>query len=134
MSKKTPTSLQAKHALASVAFFARVLLHSSALFLVALFPCTPPSFALLNATESEAPVDQDESSEEEAISVQARTRVGRNQPGPPLLVPLPGGVSLATASIAGVPYSGHRPPIISWRLAAIDVLTLATLATTNRPA
>ena len=72
------------------------------------FPCATPSFGLLNVTESEAPVDQDESSEEEAISVQARTRVGRDQPGLRLLVPVHGGLSLATASIASLPHSGHR--------------------------
>ena len=110
MSKKTPTSLQAKHVLASVALFARDWLHSSVLFAVALLPCTTPSFGMLNSTEFEAPVDQHESSAEEAISVQARTRVGRDQPGSPLLVPVRGGLSLATASIAVVPHSGHRLP------------------------
>jgi hypothetical protein len=110
MSRKTPTSLQAKHALASVAFFARVLLHSSVLFVVALFPCTEPGIGLLNSTESEAPVDQDESSEEEAISEQARTGVGRDQPGSPLPVPVRVGLSLTTVGIARVPNSGHRLP------------------------
>ena len=110
MSKKTPTSLQAKHAFPRGAFFARVLLQASVLFVVALFPCATPSFGLLTVAESEAPVDQDESSEEEAISVQARTRVGRNRPGSPLLVPVRDGLNLATASIAVVPHSGHRLP------------------------
>jgi len=110
VSKNTPISLRAKHALPRVEFLARVLLHSSVLFVVALFPCATPSFGLLNVTESEAPVDQDESSEKEAISVQARTRVGGDQPDSPLLVPMRGGLSLAVASIASVPNSGHRLP------------------------
>ena len=103
-------SVQAKRALPRMAFFARVLLHSSVLFVMALFPCATPSFVLLTETESEAPVNQEELSEEEAISVQARTRVGRDQPASPLLGAVRGGLSLATASIAGVPHSGHRLP------------------------
>jgi len=86
MSKSTPTSLQAKHALPRVATFARVLMHSSVLFVVALFLCATPGLGLLNVPESEAPVDQDESPEEEAISVQAPTRVGRGQLGSSLRV------------------------------------------------
>lgn len=108
MSKNRPTRLRAKHALPRVAIFARVLLHSSVLFVVALFPCATPSFGLLNATESEAPVDQDESSEEEAINVQARTRVGRDQPGFRRLGPVHGGLKVATVNITSLPHSGHR--------------------------
>ncbi len=81
MRKKTPTSLQAKHAFPCVAFFLRALLHFALFFVVASFPCGRPSFGLVNVTESEAPVEQDESSEEEAFSVQARSRVARYSAG-----------------------------------------------------
>jgi hypothetical protein len=113
--KETPTSLRAKRSLSSVAFVARVLLHSFVLFVVVLFPCAAPSFGLFNLTESEAPVEEDESSEEEVTKVQARIRVARirvarDQPGLPFLVPMRGRLNLATASMAGVPHSGHRLP------------------------
>jgi hypothetical protein len=110
MSKKSPTSLQAKHALPWVAFFARVLLHSSVLLVGALFPCATPTLGLLTVAESEAPVDEDESSEELAISVRDRTRVDRDPPGSPLLGPVRGGLSLAPSSTASVTNSGHRLP------------------------
>ena len=110
MSKCRSTTLLAKHALPRAAFFSRILLHSCVLFVVVLFSCTAPGLGLLAVTGSEAPVDQDESSEEEAISVQARARVVRDQPGSPLLVPVRGGLSLATSGVAGVPHSGHRLP------------------------
>ncbi|MDA1051184.1 MAG: hypothetical protein O3C40_11985 [Planctomycetota bacterium] len=108
MSKKTQTSFQAKHALARVAFFARVLLHSSMLFVVALFPCATPGMGLVNVTESEAPADQDESSAKEAISLQCRTRVVRNQPSSSFVVPMRSGLGLAAAKIAGHLHTGHR--------------------------
>lgn len=110
MSKNWPTSLQAKYVARRVAFFARILLHSSVLFVLALFPCATPSFGLLTETESEAPVDQDESSEKEATGVQARTRVGHNELGSRLVVSVRGGSSLTAVNIAVVPHSGHRLP------------------------
>ncbi len=110
MSKKTPTSLRAKHALRCVAFFARVLLYSSVLFVVAFFPCNTPTFGLLTVAESEAPVDEGESSEDVAISVRVRTQVDRDQLGSQLLGPVRGGLSLATSSTASVTNSGHRLP------------------------
>ncbi len=108
MSKITPISLQAKHAIRKVALLASVLLHCSVFFVVALFPCAAPSLGLVNVTESEAPADQDESSAKEAISLQSRARIVRNQPGSPLLVPDRGGLNLATVKISGHTYFGHR--------------------------
>ena len=88
MSKNLPRSLQAKLALPRLAFLARAVVHIAVLLVVALFPSATPSFGLFTATEFEAPMDQDESSEEEAISVLARTRAGRERPGSQLLAPV----------------------------------------------
>lgn len=110
MINKTPTLLQARHALSRVAFSTRVALHFSVLFVLALFPCHTPSVGLLDLTESEAPLDQDESSEEAAVGVQARTHIRRRQAGFSLLVPVRGGLSLSTAGTANIPHSGHRLP------------------------
>ena len=110
MSKHAPTLFQTHRALPRAAFLARALLHAAVLLVMSVFPCTPPGLELLNVAESEAPFDQDQSSEEEAISVHARARVGRGQPGWPLLVPVRGGLSLVTAEVATAPRSGHRLP------------------------
>ena len=110
MSKKTPTSLSAKYALRSVTVLARVVLRTSVLFAVILVPCATPTLGLLNVTEPKAPTDTDESAAEEAISVQARARVVGSAPASPLLVPLRGGLRIATSSVAASPYSGHRLP------------------------
>jgi hypothetical protein len=109
MSKNTLIPLQAKYAIRRVTLLASVLLHCSVLFAVTLFPCATPWLGRVNATESEAPVDQDESSAKEAISLQPRTRAVRKQPGSPLLVvPMHGGLSHAAAKIAGHLHTGHR--------------------------
>lgn len=80
------------------------------MLVAAFFPCAASSFGLLNVVESEAPFDQDESSQENAISVQIRTRAGRDQPGLQLPAPVRASLNVATASIAAVPHSGHRLP------------------------
>ena len=110
MSKKIRISLQANLALPRLAFLARVVLHVAVLFVVGLFPSATPGFGLLAATEFEAPMDQDESSGEEAISVLARTRARREQPGSLLLAPVRCGTNLSAASRVDVPRSGHRLP------------------------
>ena len=112
MSNETPRLFQVKRLFPRMAFSARVALHSSVLFVVALFPCAESSIGLLHLTESETPVDRDESSDEAANSVQVRTRVRRNRqrPGSSLLVTVHGGQSLPTAGIARTPQSGHRLP------------------------
>jgi hypothetical protein len=108
MSKRWLASRLGKRVSPSTAFFARVLLHAAILFVVALLPCSPSSFGLSTGTESEAPMDEDGSSEEEAITVQARSRVRRIQFGLPALLPPPCGLSFKTTGNAGDPPSGHR--------------------------
>lgn len=109
VSKNSTMSLQARYALRRVALLARVLLHCSVVFVLALCPCATPSLGLINVAESEAPADQDESSlTKEAISSQCRAGVVRNQSSSPFAAPLRGGVSLAAAKIAGHPHTGHR--------------------------
>jgi len=110
MSRKTLATFQAKHAIPRVAFFARVLAHAAVLFVAALFPCTALSLGLPNVTESESPAGPDEPSEEEAVCLQARSRVARSQPSSPLLVPVRVGFRRAAARPASVPHSGHRLP------------------------
>ena len=110
MIEKTLTTPLAKHALPRAAFFARVLSHACVLFVVTLFPCTTLSLGLPNVTESESPAGSDESSEEEAVCLQVRTRVVRNQPSSPLLVPDRVGFRHATARLASLPHAGHRLP------------------------
>lgn len=108
MSKNQPVRRQVERILPRVPNLARVLLHASILFVVALFPCSPSSSGLFTGTESEAPMDEDGSSQEEAITVQARSRVRHIQFGLPAVLSPPCGLSLKTTGEAGVPLSGHR--------------------------
>lgn len=99
-----------KRVISRVACLTRVFVHWSALFVVALFPCATLSAGLLNVTESEAPLDVGESSEEIAISVQRRIRVRRGRSGLPLRMQMRGGSTLATDRVVRVPHAGHRLP------------------------
>jgi len=110
MSNKTHTLLHVKRFLPRMAFSARVALHVSVLFVVALFPSSTPGLGQHDLTESAAPVEQDESSEEAAIRVQVRTRFGRDELGLPLSASLPGGPSLPTTGTSRAPQAGHRLP------------------------
>jgi|GEM_PF-6978137 len=103
-------SPQAKHAWPRVAIFARVFLHFAVLFAAAIFQCGSASSRLLNVTRSEAPVDQDESTFTDAISVKTRSRVCRNQQHLALLKPVRGGLVRAYSGIPRIrnPLSGHR--------------------------
>lgn len=103
MSKSSPKSFPSEWLLP------RLALHSLVLIVVVLLPCTTPSLGLRNSSESEAPVDEDESLKKEAISTQARTRIGRSQPGRPLLMPVLVGLR-CSAGISSFPRSGHRLP------------------------
>jgi hypothetical protein len=101
--------LQMERLLARMACSARVAFHFSVLLVVALLPFPPHSNGLLDLTESEAPVERDESSEEATVHVQAGKRVGHNESG--LLLSVSGHrLRLLTTGTAGAPQSGHRLP------------------------
>lgn len=89
-------------------FCARFALPLSALLVVAFLPCAIPRTGLLNSSESEAPVERDESSSEAEFSSQTRTRVPRNQASQQLLSATPG-ERRATPGVS-FPRAGHRLP------------------------
>ena len=79
------------------------------LILAALFSGGASNFQSMQLTESESPVHEDESSEEEAVSVQARTRVYGNPPGVLSMITRHGDLSHSTGT-ASTARSGHRLP------------------------
>jgi hypothetical protein len=100
--------LQAKHLVRGLTPV-RVLMHAAVLFVVAIFPCTSSTQGSRTVTESEAPVDQDETSQERDISLQDGTRVRCKQLSVALPVPNRIGL-LVSVRTAGASRSGHCLP------------------------
>ncbi len=109
MFNTTPSLLKTKPLLWGLAFV-RLLLHAVVLFVVAIFPCAAPTLGSRTVTESEKPVDQDETSQEKDVNLQARTRVGGRQRGVPLLVPGGSRPSVSAQVMVRASRSGHRLP------------------------
>ncbi|MCA9145193.1 MAG: hypothetical protein KDB05_20500 [Planctomycetales bacterium] len=108
MKNTTSNARQTRQFLPRLAFVARVWLHAAVMLVLAIFPIATPSLGLRPVTESEAPVDQDENSHEQDISLQTKTRIGRRQTGVPLQVP-------ASVSLR-VSHAAARPPVAGHRL------------------
>jgi len=109
MSDYKRISTQVKRDSPHAVWLACAFLHSGVLIIAALFSCgIIPCLGLLPVTESEAPVDQDESSEEAASSARVRTHFSRTPSSLPLVVSLSGGINFATTRIFRVPDRGHR--------------------------
>lgn len=107
MVSTTSKLLQAKCLRPLSVFILRGSLYLSVMFVVAIFPCATPSLGLRTVTESETPVDQDETSFEKDISLAAKARVGREQPGVRLRVLVRVGLNVSSAAARG-PRAGHR--------------------------
>lgn len=109
MKNTASNSLQTRQFLPCLAFATRVSLHAAVMLVVAIFPCATPSLALRPATESEAPVDQDETSQEQDFSLQAKPRIGRRQTGVPLQVPVHISLRVSHEAVRAT-MPGHRLP------------------------
>jgi hypothetical protein len=99
---------QLERVLSGLASSTRVVLHIYVLIGVTLFPCVTPSVGL-DLTESEAPVEQDDPSEEMVVRAQVRARLGRSEPGVPIPSSLHAGQILSKTGTARTLKSGQLP-------------------------
>jgi len=107
MSSKVHTSTRVKHALPRVLFSAPVALRFLLVLAISLFTCATPSIGQRELVESEAPLQEEHSNEEAAVSERALAGFPQNQLGFRLLVPLQNSQS-RLARVDNSPKSGHR--------------------------
>lgn len=109
MSNKVHTSLRMKRALPRVLFSAPVALRFLLVLTISLFTFATPSLGQRELTESEAPLQEEQSNTEAAFSERALARVPQDQPERLVLVPLQKSVR-RLVRVDSAPKSGHRLP------------------------
>lgn len=103
MSNSRTKSVRTIRGMPSVADLSRVLLHSATILVVALFSVATPSPGLLSVTESEAPLESEETAQEAATPIQTRTRFRRERFVRPVTIH---GASRCMASRTADPVAG----------------------------